>query len=158
MILDSVCQGKLTLIIGDQGTGKTTLALTIAAAMLAQSATVAVIAPKADATYLQTRTLPGAMFCAEENPPSDADLLLIDDAVLQHGLFVKLPKARRIVCVLNTGRYPVDQFSIPSGLFMEADTILQTYFDQIKVIKARRFYNGDTFPVQFARGLYVGLS
>jgi len=138
MFFDSVFDSQLTLIVGGDMSGKSTLAQSLGVAALERGFTVGIA--------LNSATGFSDLF-------KDYDVLIIDPLLdMQMLTRQMMQRGKVVICVSVVPKSDVDFTDIPTSLFHAADNVFQTKLNRVTVIKARQFRHGDTFPVQFVPG------
>jgi hypothetical protein len=156
MLFDDAFNSRHSLIVGDESSGKTTLALTLGTLALTYGYKVSFV------TQVQV-DLPGAVIGRS---------LAFSEIGRPHVLITDFPPppvampvwdvlnlAPIVITVLGVSRRDQVLDLIPYGLQVVSDNIWQVRCTRIVVLKSERYYPGDVFPVQLTpdRRRYVGV-
>jgi len=154
MLFDDVFNSRHSLIVGDESSGKTTLALTLGALALTYGYKVGFVS-QADVN------LPGAVIGRTFGEIGRAHVLITDfpPPPVATPLWDVLNLAPIVITVVGVSRRDQVLDLIPYRLQAVSDNIWQVRCTRIVVLKSERYYPGDVFPVQLTpdRRRYVGV-
>lgn len=153
MIFDDVFNARHSLIVGDAGSGKTTLALTLGALALHRGYRVGLITQ-------QDLALPGAQIARTFGEIGPVDVVISDfpPPPIPEPIWQLLAHVPIAITVVGVSRRDQVLDLIPHGLQSVSTNIWQVRCTRIVVLKSDRYYPGDVFPIQMSpTGHYVGV-